>query len=346
MLKQFEGARLGIFIFLGTVFLVLAILLLGNKESMFVSTIKIKAYFTRVEGLKKGAPVRLSGYDIGSVSDINLANDTTGRVEVLMRIDKSYVKFIRIDSKASIETEGLVGKMLVTISPGSQGKEIIGEGGTIQAKAPINLAEIFSETNAIMINVKNLTKDFSDVVFKINSGDGSIGKLVNDDMLYKSVTQVVQSADKSLNLITDRMNEISTMISGLYGNMQNISSNIEGASKDVKDMVGDVKAGKGMIGALLNDNKSYDSVKTIINNFTSASSNVVKISEKFSENMEALKHNWLFKSYFEQRGYWDKADFEKELDKKLKDIKEQTEKLDSKIIEMQKLEKGIDQLKK
>lgn len=345
MLKQFEGARLGIFIFIGTVFLVLFILLLGNKESLFVSTIKVKTFFNRVEGLRKGAPVRLSGYDIGSVNDINLAQDTTGRVEVSMRIDKSYVKFIRIDSRASIETEGLVGKMLVSITPGSQSKEIISEGGVLQALDPINVAEIFQETSAILANVKNFTKDFADIVFKINTGEGSIGKLVNDDQLYKSVNQVVLSANKSMNVITDRMNEISTMISSLYGNMQNITANVEGASKDFKTMIADVKGGKGIIGSLLNDNATYDSVKTIINNFSAASLNVVKSSEKFSENMEALKHNWLFKSYFEQRGYWDKAEFEKELDKKLKDIKTQTEILEGKIKEFDRLEKEAKQKK-
>jgi phospholipid/cholesterol/gamma-HCH transport system substrate-binding protein len=345
MLKQFEGARLGIFIFLGTVFLVLFILLLGNKESLFVSTIKVKTYFARVEGLKKGAPVRLSGYDIGSVSDINLADDTTGRVEVSMRINESYVKFIRLDSKASIETEGLVGRMLVTVTPGSQSKEVISNGSVIQSQAPINLAEIFQETNDILSNVKNFTKDFADIVNKINSGEGSIGKLVNDDQLYKSVNQVVLSADKSMNVITERMNEISKMISDLYGNMQNIASNVEVASKDFKEMISEVKGGKGIIGSLLNDTKTYDSVKTIINNFSAASLNVVKSSEKFSENMEALKHNWLFKSYFEQRGYYDKAEFEKELDKKLKDIKEQTIFLENKIKEFEKLEKEAKQKK-
>ena len=341
MFKQFEGARLGIFIFIGTVFLVLSILLLGNKESLFVQTIKVKSYFARVEGLKKGAPVRLSGYDIGSVSGINLADDATGKVEVIMRIDQSYIKFIRLDSKASIETEGLVGKMLVTITPGSPDKAVVQEGGTIQASAPINLAEIFQETNAIMVNVKNFTKDFADIVMKINTGEGSIGKLVNDNELYNSVAAVVSSADKSLTEITEKMNEVSNMFTGLYGSMENISSNIEGATKDVKGIISDVKAGKGMLGSLINDNKSYDSLKTIINNFTSASAHVVSISEKFSENMEALKHNWLFKGYFEQRGYYDKAEFEKQLDKKLLDIKTQTEELERKMKELREYEAKI-----
>ena len=192
-----------------------------------------------------------------------------------------------------------------------------------------------------MVNVKNFTKDFADIVMKINTGEGSIGKLVNDNELYNSVAAVVRSADKSLTEITEKMNEVSNMFTGLYGSMENISSNIEGATKDVKGIISDVKAGKGMLGSLINDNKSYDSLKTIINNFTSASAHVVSISEKFSENMEALKHNWLFKGYFEQRGYYDKAEFEKQLDKKLLDIKTQTEELERKMKELREYEAKI-----
>ena len=89
MLKNLEGARLGIFVFIGTVLIVLSIFLIGNRESLFVSSITVKAYFKTVEGLRNGAPVRMSGYDIGSVKSISLASDTTGRVVVNMRIEES-----------------------------------------------------------------------------------------------------------------------------------------------------------------------------------------------------------------------------------------------------------------
>ena len=93
MFKHFEGARLGLFVFLGTVLLVVAIFLVGNKESLFIKSVYIKSYFTTVEGLRTGAPVRLSGLDIGSVSNIRLVEDTTGRVEVTMRIDTDRQKW-------------------------------------------------------------------------------------------------------------------------------------------------------------------------------------------------------------------------------------------------------------
>ena len=104
MLKNLEGARLGIFIFFGSVLLIIFIFFIGNKDSMFVKTINIKAYFTNVEGLKPGAPVRLSGYDIGSVSSLVLVPGSSGKIEVTMMIQKDMIKFIRLDSQDSIET--------------------------------------------------------------------------------------------------------------------------------------------------------------------------------------------------------------------------------------------------
>ena len=212
MLKQLEGARLGIFIFLGTVLLVLAIFLLGSKEKLFTSTIEIKAYFSQIEGLKSGAPVRLSGYDIGSVSSVSFANDASAKVEVKMRIVNDLKHLIRIDSEASIETEGLVGKKIVAITPGSKDAAEVASGGVIRSKTPMNIAKIIEETESVMGYMKDLTKDFSEIFAKVNQGKGSIGKLVNDEELYKSAVNVTQSADKSMNTITKRLDEISDII--------------------------------------------------------------------------------------------------------------------------------------
>ena len=66
--------------------------------------------------------------------------------------------------------------------------------------------------------------------------------------------------------------------------------------------------------------------------------NLKEISEEskaaassLSENMEALKHNWLFKSYFEERGYWDAAEYEKEIDQKTEELNQKIELLDRKL---------------
>jgi len=61
-------------------------------------------------------------------------------------------------------------------------------------------------------------------------------------------------------------------------------------------------------------------------------------ASRLAENMEALKHNWLFKSYFEERGYWDKATYENEIDKRLKLLDAKIKMLDNRIQTLKSLE--------
>ncbi|OGU59672.1 MAG: hypothetical protein A2V66_13500 [Ignavibacteria bacterium RBG_13_36_8] len=346
MFKHLEGARLGIFIFIGTILLIISIFLIGNKESLFIETISIKTYFPGVEGLKNGAPVRLSGYDIGSVSNIGLAADPSGLVEVQMRINDDVKHFIRLDSEASIETEGLVGKKIVSITAGSPDQEAIIDGGIIKAKQPFSITEIIGETQAVMAYMKDITRDFSGIVEKINKGEGTIGKLLTDDRLYNATVSVTQSADKSLNEITGRIGEVSDIVIQISSGFASIVSNIDSAVTDVKNLVDKINKGEGTIGSLVADRSTLDSVKAVINNLVRTTEETKLGASRFAENMEALKYNWLFKGYFEQRGYWDKAEYEKEIDQKLLQIKIQNELLDQKIKDMLELEEKINNIQR
>ncbi len=345
MLKQLEGARLGIFIFFGTILLIISIFLLGSKEKLFTRTIEIKAYFNQIEGLKSGAPVRLSGYDVGSVSSISLISDTSAKVEVKMRIDNELKHFIRLDSHASVETEGLVGKKIVSITPGSTTAAEITDGGIIQTKTPVNIAKIIEETESVMGYMKNLTKDFSEIFAKVNQGEGSIGNLINDDKLYNSVVSITQTADKSLNTITARLDEISNIIISTSGTIKSILTDVDKTIVDVNHIISKIENGEGALGKLIGDKKMGDSIKTIITNLTKTSDEAHIAVARLSENMEALKHNWLFKSYFEQRGYWDMPLYEKNINSKLDELKKQNELLDARMKELKALELKLEKNK-
>ncbi len=338
MLKQLEGARLGIFIFLGTVLLVMSIFLLGSKEKLFTSTIEIKTYFDQIEGLKPGAPVRLSGYNVGSVQSISLESGSLGRIVVILSIDIDLKKFIRLDSRAAIETEGLVGKKIVTISPGSPEKPEIDNGGVIPSKNPVNVSAIIEETQAIMSNIKSLSKEFSEVFAKINKGEGSIGKLVYSDDLYNSTVTLTQSADKSLNIITKRLDEISDIIVSTSGGVKKVIDHVDTTIIDARRLIDRIDKGEGVLGKLISDTKMADSIVTVITNLSKTSEYAKHATVSFAENMEALKHNWLFKSYFEQRGYWSHTDYEKALNAQIEELKKQQSILEIKMKELNELE--------
>ena len=339
MFKHLEGARLGLFIFIGTVLLVFSIFFIGNKEKLFTRTIEIKAYFSQIEGLKVGAPVRLSGYDIGSVSGISFAqNDSTAKIEVKMRIDESLKQFIRIDSEASVETEGLVGKKIITITPGSPNQAEIYQGTTIKSKSPVNVTKIIEQTESVMSNLNELTHNFAGIFAKINQGEGSLGRLVHDDQLYNSAVNITQTGAKSLTTITNRMNDVSDLIINTTSSVKTVVANVDSAIYDIRGLLYKIDKGQGALGQLIADKSIADSIKSIINNFVKTSEQTKSATSSLAENMEALKHNWLFKGYFEDRGYWNKENYEKELDSKLNELKKQQDLLDKKMEELKELE--------
>ena len=98
MFKNLSGAKLGIFIFLGSALLILGIFVLGNKEALFKSTFSVKAYFQNVEGLRNGAPVRLSGVDVGAVKSIKIIGEKASIIEVTLRLLDDVKRFIRTDT--------------------------------------------------------------------------------------------------------------------------------------------------------------------------------------------------------------------------------------------------------
>lgn len=342
MLDSFKGARLGIFIFIGSAIIVLSVFLIGNKDSLFEDTIRVKSYFSQVEGLKTGAPVRLSGYDVGTVTSINIVDEIPARIELLLDIEKDVIKFIRLNSEATIATEGLVGKKIVAITPGSEEYEVIQDGGTLKSKDPVNMGEIFEEARGIVVNLQSVSKDFAEITARVNTGEGTIGKLINDDELYNSTVKVTQTADKSLSSITGRMENIADIIIDLSDEFQTMSSNLDNTISDINNIIARINRGEGALGALIADEAVDDSVKIMISNLVQTTREVLDGTQGFAENMEALKHNWLFKSYFEERGYWDKAEYEKEINRKLEEIRRQNTILEERLKELRKYEETSD----
>jgi len=341
MLKHLEGAKLGLFVFLGTVLLVVAIFLVGSKDSLFSDSIFIRTYFDNVEGLRTGSSVRLNGLSVGSVSNVRLMEMNQYKVEVTMRVNKDVKQFIRLDSEAAIETEGIIGSKIVTITPGSKENATIEDGGVIMSKAPVNMSQIIAETQSIMGYVKDLMKDFSEVVGKVNKGEGTMGKLVNDEDLYYEAVRIVKSADTSLVTMVDKLDRMSGFVIGLGTGIEDIVGNVDSAAIDLRNLISRIESGEGALGAMIADKSVYDSIRTVVNNLTQTTYAAKVGTESFAENMEALKHHWLFKKYFEERGYWSRTDYEAKLNSQIEYIEESKKELDLKIQKLQELEKKL-----
>lgn len=339
MASKSTTVKLGLFIFLGITIIVITIFLLGDKNQLFKSTFTVKAYFRDIQGLRSGAMVRLSGIDVGSVKSLNIVSDTTGRVEVTMKLVEDIHQFIKTDSHASIETEGLVGNKVVVLSVGSANAETITDQGTIIAREPIGFGAIIVETQGIMQYTKQMTKDLAEIVQRVNNGEGSIGKLLKDDKLYNDATNLTRTADQSLKSITDQLSQVSGLFTELGVGVRRVVTNIDSITSNIDNIISGIKDGKGLLGALVVDGTKYDSTfKSVMSNIDKTSGDARLAASRLAENMEALKHNWLFKSYFEQRGYWDKAEYENTLDSQMKELNNKIKMLDERIEKLKSLE--------
>ncbi len=242
-------ARLGAFIVLTLAVLASGVFMIGSKAYLFRSTYRLKAQFEDVAGLAAGADVQVGGVHSGTVKSITLPHRPGEKVTVVVDLDRSTREIIKQDSVASIETEGLLGSQYLAISFGSVGQAEVHDGDLIQSKPPLKMADLLVKANSIlstsqqaMQNATEATKHLRSVSAKIDSGQGSVGTLINDKTLYTNLSQ------------------------------------------------------------------STDTLKTTM---VEAQAGVAD----FRDNMAALKHNFLLRGYFKNRGYEDSADLvENEID--------------------------------
>ena len=189
-------ARLGAFIVMALAILATGVFIIGSKEYLFNSTYQLKAQFDNVAGLAAGDDVRLGGVHSGTVQSIALPHNPGEKVTVVMDLDRSTHEIIKHDSVASIETEGVLGSQFVAITFGSAGQVEVKDGATIQSEPPLQMADLLKKTNGILDSSKlavqntvQATAHLNAVSAKIDSGQGTVGALVNDKQLYANLEQ-------------------------------------------------------------------------------------------------------------------------------------------------------------
>lgn len=189
-------ARLGAFIVATLAVLAAGVFVIGSKEYLFRSTYQLKAQFDNVAGLAEGADVEVGGVHSGTVTDIVLPTKPGEKVTVSMDVAKSTHAIIKQDSVASIETTGMLGNQFVAISFGSAGKADVKDGEIIQSEPPLMMSDLLKKTSGILDsshqaidNAAFATAHLKSISAKIDSGQGTVGALVNDKQLYNNLEQ-------------------------------------------------------------------------------------------------------------------------------------------------------------
>lgn len=256
-----------------------------------------------------------------------------------MSLVKDIHRFIKTDTKASIETEGLVGNKVVVLRIGSSGAEEVSNGGIIKAQEPLGFSAILAETQGIMEYTKDMTQNLAEIIARVNRGEGSIGKLLKDEQLYNDAKALTKQADQSLQSITNQASGLVNVFNELGEGVKHVIGNIDSVVSRVDIIVAGIQNGKGVLGQMTVNGSKFDSTfNNTLSNIEKTTSDARLSASRLAENMEALKHNWLFKSYFENRGYWDKTAYEDEINSKIKELNDRIKMLDDRINTIKKLE--------
>jgi phospholipid/cholesterol/gamma-HCH transport system substrate-binding protein len=176
--------RLGIFVSLGIVLFILGVYFIGERQQLFRSTFRLSCVFKDVAGLQSGGNVRFSGITVGTVDNISIVSDTTVKVEIL--IDEGTRKFIKKDAVASIGSEGLMGNKIIIINPGTGGKKEIENNDIVQTIQPINMDDILVSLKSSIDNTTVITSNLSKITDNVQSGKGTLGRLLTDKSLGKT----------------------------------------------------------------------------------------------------------------------------------------------------------------
>ena len=309
-----QKIRLGLFVIIGLTLFVLAVYFIGEKQKMFGETSNLKTVFTNVSGLQLGNNVRYSGLNVGTVRGINMKNDTT--IVVDMIIDKSIFEHINKDAIASISSDGLVGNMIVNILPGKGIERAVVSGDTIHSVNRIRTEDVLNTLNTSNENISKITNDLLSITNKINTGKGTIGLLINDTLIGNDLKQTLhylKITGKGTTVSIDNLNAIIRSLddkNNLIGvikdtavahKIKSIIINLDKSSKDVNKVITNlngtilqIKEGKGALNYLSNDPK-------LVQKIDSTMTNINQASFRLNEDLEAVKHNFLFRGYFKKQ---------------------------------------------
>ncbi|MBW1658827.1 MULTISPECIES: MlaD family protein [Flavobacterium] len=195
--------KLGMFVTIGLLLFIMAVYFIGKQKNLFGSTFHITSQFKTVSGLEVGNNVRFSGINVGTVEQIQLKNDSTVIVVLVMKEDVR--KFIKTDATASIGSDGLMGDKVLTISPGTKSQQIIGDNGVIASVDGIEMHDIMKSVKKSVDNIGVISDEIAIFSHSMNNGNGALARLVKDDKMANSVSNTLSNLESGTKGFSDNM---------------------------------------------------------------------------------------------------------------------------------------------
>lgn len=194
MKKKNNEVAVGVFVIVGFIFLTL-VLFFVSKVYSFRSGYTFDVMFEYVSILDRGAPVRMAGVRVGEVSEVHLIYDETkqkSRVKVKLFIAKGVE--IRENYNFTVRGAHVLGEPHIEITPKSGDFPVVHQGALIQGTSLVEMEELFGQAQDVLKTVSSVSgkldtsfASLTKILGTVEKGDGTIGKLLMEDELYKEM---------------------------------------------------------------------------------------------------------------------------------------------------------------
>jgi phospholipid/cholesterol/gamma-HCH transport system substrate-binding protein len=268
---RWSQLKVGVLVIVALCALIALIFLMSNSTGGFWTTrLTVRSYFENSAGLKVGAPVLLDGVTVGNVSAVRPVLDRKlTPVEVMMKINRKYADGIREDSRASLETQGVLGDTLVDID------SKYAHGGPAQNNAELrttetpNLQDVIQASQGTIQRLDTILDQVNQIANTLNSKNGSIGLLINDPTLYKKALSTVNELSAIVDQVNNGQGSIGKLVKDdtMYNRLNDMVAKAE-------DITTQLDEGKGSAGKFLKDDTLYNELKETTHNLNQITASI------------------------------------------------------------------------
>jgi phospholipid/cholesterol/gamma-HCH transport system substrate-binding protein len=255
---QWSQLKIGVLIIVALSAVVALIFLMsGNRGGFFTGKITVRSYFENSAGLKVGAPVNLDGVTVGNVKAIRIvAEPRLTPVEVIMTVSNKYHNKLLTDSRTSLTSIGVLGDTVVDIDNRKAHGKPVQNNDILATNETPNLQDVIESSQTTIQKLNTILNQVSVLVDKLNSNQGSVGKLINDPTLYNRAV----SAVNQLSSIATQINSGKGTIGKLMTD-DSLYNRANDAATKLDDIATQIDSGKGTIGKFVKDPALYNSLE-------------------------------------------------------------------------------------
>jgi phospholipid/cholesterol/gamma-HCH transport system substrate-binding protein len=239
----------------------LVFLMVGNL-GVFRSTAEIFTFMNDSQSLAQGSDVRLNGILIGKVSRAELSGspDPNRTVRIVMEIDNRYLSSIPVDSQAGLGNATLLGAKLINIKRG-MASQTIQPGAELPSSQTAELEDIFRQSSSTLAALQLTVQKVNDIIDMVQSGKGTIGRLLVDDTMAKKMLAILDSAQAVTNeaqKVVATLNSDKNSVGKLLHDNNELYGQLHNSLTTVNDIIDKVNNGPGTLSRLINDTTLYD----------------------------------------------------------------------------------------